>query len=428
MIHSKRRENEPAKVQACGSQPHDQSQLPLRVGLTNVVAMRHQAGANEITNPVNGVQTENPFDVDIDTTKTAQAAISYSPHNHHPSDMESVKALLRNFLDEIKEPQTERSSYLDGLLSQWLDLWRRDREYALLIYVLGDDSEQYKDRKLDFSDLETIDRNKTHVLEQQCVQQGACLHLAKMTSAVNIDPDDALGFKMAINIHGISDLNGGLLVDKPVTVGRESIMQNTMLKKRYQDSIAHRNPHPRPAEGTLSLQIDTAKSFQDWVSPSHVAICNLLPMASSHNIQVLVLMPAGYRFNFLIDNADPDVLHDWINTQSAGIQPSEMDLAGAVPNMRWGLTLACKTQLKNIGTQLDTVHNGNASHQDHEESIRQTEMLGAVVRASLRLQDANLVQKAVAIAPRWLSLTMWEEVGSTMNLANFFSYRNSSAT
>ena len=43
-----------------------------------------------------------------------------------------------------------------------------------------------------------------------------------------------------------------------------------------------------------------------------------------------------------------------------------------------------------------------------------------VVCASLRLQDPDFVKN-----PRLISLKAWEEIGSTMELVNFFSYQNS---
>ena len=365
-------------------------------------------------------QTASPFDDDTDITKLAQAAIRYREKYHQTPDMESVKALLRNFLDDIKESQTERSSYLDGLLSQWLDIWQRDRTHSLLIYVLGDRSEHYGNRMLDFNDLETVDKIKTRILEQQCSQQGVCLYLAKMKSAVDTDPNDDLELKMAISLHEISDLSGGLLGNKPVSVGRESILQKGMLKERCHQQIARQNPYPSPIEGTPSLQIDTAKSFEDWVSPSYFPLRYSLSMDSSQIIQVLLMMPEGYRFKFLTYNADPQALHDWINTQSANVQPLVMDRAGADPNVHWGLALACKTQLNNIGTWLATDFIRGVPR----EFNQQTKMLKAVIRASLGLRDLDLFQRAVTLHPRLLSLSMWEEVGTMIELGDFLSYQS----
>ena len=132
-------------------------------------------------------------------------------------------------------------------------------------------------------------------------------------------------------------------------------------------------------------------------------------------------MPEGYRFKCITQNADPQALHDWIDTQLADAQASEMDLARADPNVRWGLTLACKTQLKNIDTWLVR----DFSPGNPEEYFRQSDMLKAVVRASLRLQDLELFQKAVTLSPRMLKLSFWEEVGTSMDLCHFFSYQNS---
>ena len=410
-----------AALQGGGSEPHDQSHLPSCAGFTNVLAMRHQAGASENGDATGGAETADPSDVDIDSTDVAQAATPDKPENHQVLDMESIKALLRRFLDDIKEPQMDRSLYFDGLLSQWLDLWRRDRVHALLIYVLGDGREQYKDRKFDVNDLETMDRIRTKALEQQCVEQDFCLFLAKMTSTVNTDPDDALGVNMAINLDEIRDLNGLLLVYNPVAVGRESVIQKNILKERYDRTIARRSPNAGPAVGTRFLEINNAKSFQDWVSPSHAPLSHLVSMVSSHDTQVLVIMPEGYRFKFLADNADPQTLHDWIKNMSADLRPLETNLAWADSNVRWGLTLACKNQLINISTWLAS----KSSSRDRQENERQSDMLAAVVCTSLRLRDSDLFQQAVVPNPRMVSLTRWEEVGSAMDLAHFSLYRTS---
>ena len=245
--------------------------------------MGHQAAANEIGVGSDGAQTAHLCGVDMDTTKIAQEAIDYRLENHQASDMESIKALVRNFLDEMNEPQTERSSYFDGLLSQWLSIWRIDRTHSILVYVLGDRSEQYGNRMLDSKDVDDIDKVKTRFLEQQCLKRGFCLYLSKMTSAINTDPDDALELKMAINLHEMRDLSGGLQINKPVSVRRENLIQKSFLTERYHQQIARQNPYPSPTENTSPRQMNTATSFQDWVSPSNVPLCCPLSIRSSHN-------------------------------------------------------------------------------------------------------------------------------------------------
>lgn len=265
-----------ATLQAWGSEPHGESQLPLFADPTNVLTISHQAGAMEDRDAVGGAQTMNFSDASIDKTKIAQAALGYRAKNHQVSDMESIKALLRNFLDGIEEPQPEHSSYLDGLLTQWLDIWRRDRTDSLLIYILGDRSGQYGNRRFDVNELETIDETKTRVLEHQCLRRDVCVYLAKMTSAVNTDPDDTHELEMAISLHEICDLSGELLATKPVAVGRKNVLQKSVLEERYYQQTAKENPYPKPTEGKPSVHIDTAKSFQDWVSPSHLPLCDFL--------------------------------------------------------------------------------------------------------------------------------------------------------
>ncbi len=240
--------------------------------------MTHQAGAMETTDDFDGAQVVNLFDENTQIAEVAQAAIDYSQQRHQTSDMESVKALLRNTLDDINEAQKERSPYFDGLLSQWLDIWRKDRTHSLLIYVLGDRSEHYGNRMLDFDDLETNDKIKKRFLEQHCSEQRICLHLAKMTSAVNIDPRDNSELKMAMSLYEIRDLTGGLLGNKPVALGIESLLQKSIFNERYHQRTASQNPYPSPTDGTQFPNIETAKSFQDWVSPSYAHLCYCLSM------------------------------------------------------------------------------------------------------------------------------------------------------
>lgn len=132
-------------------------------------------------------------------------------------------------------------------------------------------------------------------------------------------------------------------------------------------------------------------------------------------------MPEGYRFKFLTENANSQALHEWIKTQSTGLLPPRLDLTGTDTNVRWGLTLACKTQLKNIDTWIASgLDRGNPEAWD-----RRSNQLEAIVRASLRLGDPDLVEKAITLNPKMLPLTGWIEVGKMMELANFSSYRKS---
>ena len=132
-------------------------------------------------------------------------------------------------------------------------------------------------------------------------------------------------------------------------------------------------------------------------------------------------MPEGFRFRFLTENADPQALHDWIKAESANLRQSETDLSGPDPNARWGLALACKTQLNNI----TTCFAGELDKGDPTVATRYSDMLGAVVCASLRLQDPELFQMAVTLNPKMLFLTMWEEIGSMMDPVQFSSYLDS---
>ena len=133
------------------------------------------------------------------------------------------------------------------------------------------------------------------------------------------------------------------------------------------------------------------------------------------------MMPEGYRFKFLTENANSQALHEWIKAQLTDLQPSRLHLTGTDTNVRWGLTLACKTQL----TSIDTWIASGLDRENPEAWNRRSNQLEAIVSASLRLGDPDLFGKAINLNPRMLSLTEWIEVGNTMELASFSSYRNS---
>ena len=173
--------------------------------------------------------------------------------------MESVKALLRDFLDGVEgveEVETERSSYFQGLLQQWLDIRRRDRDRTLLIYILGGRSEQYKSRELSLDNMETV-----HKIS---LQQGVGVYFAKMTSTITIAPYGPLEGKMDFSLEGVCDLSGGISGGLPknrsVAVGRKSVLHRSMLEERYK-------------QGTSFYRIGEARIFQDLVSLFQNSLC-----------------------------------------------------------------------------------------------------------------------------------------------------------
>ena len=132
------------------------------------------------------------------------------------------------------------------------------------------------------------------------------------------------------------------------------------------------------------------------------------------------MMPQGYKFKFLMENLDPQTLHEWLRTQIADLLESGLDLAATDTNVRWGLALACKTQLDTLVTWIAQ----KSCHKEPQLRDQETNMLEAVVCGALRLRDLNLFEKAITLDPRLLSLTKWEEIGRMMELANFLPYRH----
>ena len=180
--------------------------------------------------------------------------------------MDIIKSELQHYLDHLKERQTKRSSHLEGLLSDWVDIWLRDRSQALLVYVLGSDSGQYEGRKLETRSLNILDRTKTKVLMQHCSKQGVCVHLAKMSSSVITSPDKEIDVKMTMQLRQIRCVDRALLIEGPVTIKSESMIQKNYLQERYYRTVESSKAHSTPGESITASENDTSRNFEDWVS------------------------------------------------------------------------------------------------------------------------------------------------------------------
>ena len=216
--------------------------------------------------------------------KIARAAVDYMTTHHQAFDIGSIKALLQRSLDAIRIPLIEYNSHLDDALSKWLDLRPRERNFSLLIYILGNKTDQYTNRNIRRVDLDAIDKVRARILDQQCLRRGACLYLAQMTSVVDNDPDDVFNLKMIIRLHDIRDLKGRILSHDPVAAERESIIQRNHLVDRYYQATDRREPYPSPSKRSPTSQTDLAKSFQDWVSQLLLLLQAILSMTLSHKM------------------------------------------------------------------------------------------------------------------------------------------------
>ena len=128
-------------------------------------------------------------------------------------------------------------------------------------------------------------------------------------------------------------------------------------------------------------------------------------------------MPEGHRFKFLAENADPQALHEWIEAEVADLHLSGVDLTKMNKTKLWGLELACKTQLNNISRLIASDKKRRCPRAWYWQT------LDPILCVSLRLRDPDLFGHAVTLHPSRLSLSKWEEIGSTMELADFMSYR-----
>ena len=411
MIKSKKpRAKKTLGSQAQAPQNHHEPTILIYLDDDTLSTPKVQADNTADTHAIHGAQIADGVYPHTDETQVAQTARGSRPKNSHVFTMDITKPLLANFLDRLGQSHIGHPSYLDKVLSQWLAVWQEDPSHALLVYILDNGSGQHEDRELNLDNLEDTDRIKADLLLQQCSPQKVCLHLAKMTSTIRRNPTKPFHLNVAIDLYEIRDHNGALLIEKPVTVGRESIIQKSLLKDRS----------PSPSEGSPTLQTDTLRTFHDWVSSFlssfyHSLLLRLTPP------QVLLIMPQGHRFKFLNENVDPLTLQEWIESESADFQLPEGDPTKMEKRKLWGLAQACKSQLNNIYTWLTSNLNGR----DPDEWYRQSHTLEAIVRVSIMLRDPVLFGEAITLNPAMLSLVKWEEIGCTIDLTNFTLYSNS---
>ena len=135
-------------------------------------------------------------------------------------------------------------------------------------------------------------------------------------------------------------------------------------------------------------------------------------------MQVLLLIPEGHRFKFLVENAEPLQIDEWLGSEYVSL--SNMDSIKMDSTRRWGVLLACKTRLDNIRHW--TTHEWNRT--DSEAWCRQAQSLLVIVRICLKIRDTEAFGAAITMDPMMLSVAGWKEIGSTMELAKFVtSYR-----
>ena len=128
-------------------------------------------------------------------------------------------------------------------------------------------------------------------------------------------------------------------------------------------------------------------------------------------------MPQGHQFKFLVENADPLALHEWIRSESTNLPASKVDPTKMDATRRWGLTLACNCQLNNIRIRI--TNEGDPG--DTQAWYRQPVSLEVIVSLSLKLKDPELFGAAITMDPVRLSLAAWKEIGSLMDLPSFLS-------
>ena len=121
-------------------------------------------------------------------------------------------------------------------------------------------------------------------------------------------------------------------------------------------------------------------------------------------------MPEGHKFRFLIDKAEPPAIHEWLLTESADLTKVVSIKADAT--RRWGLALACKTQLNHIRRFI--AHEWKRG--DSEGWFLQAKFLRVIIRVSLKLRDSDLFGSAITMDPMLISVAAWKEVGSTMEI------------
>ena len=402
---------------------HQGPQIPVDAD-DRVCAPSHQAGASAHTDTVRESQGTDPSDHHTDTTIAALQSCSM---HRQMVGMDAIKAHLQDILDNLgqhqQDHQEEHSDDLDELLLQWTDIWQNDRTKALLVYVLDDWHGLHNGQQLCVDSLHDNDKRRIYTLVlQQSIKLRTRLHLAKMTSVMSTNSNNLFDVRTAIELVEVHDLLGGKLSDndKSIPITTQSIIQTSLLQDRYAQVVAAHKGHKTSSQGSSISKGETWQTFQDCVSPSEVYCSSALDACISHHMQVLVMMPGAQDFDFMVEIANPEGLHNWIMSESALLSASGVDATEVEADRRRGLRTACKIQFHNIRRWVET----KGKLVNTKGWYQQAKFLELVLVVSLKVRDSELFGDAILSGPEMLSLASWKMIGVAMNGADFSpSYR-----
>lgn len=130
----------------------------------------------------------------------------------------------RSYKEQSATSITARHKDFKLGLAQWNELWQQSGEPQLLAYMLDNNYSH----DLNISALEQSDQHRAQFLKKHCVEEGFCLYLAQMESAVNDNENKTCELKRIV------DLDGSVLLHD-VDIDEERLIQADWFEDR--DSV-----------------------------------------------------------------------------------------------------------------------------------------------------------------------------------------------
>lgn len=313
----------------------------------------------------------------------------------------------------------QQNNEFRDLLGHWTTLSQEHEGFVPLVYILDDELGSYRTLPLSCASLRDSDKHKMIFLQQQCLEKGVHVYLAKLTTSVNHDFDsDDEGSNITMDLHDLTDPNGHLPIKQQVSIKKKNLMREDWFEARdFNDSdYSGYDSTPEPSETFLEVEFypDTNKRhFVDWV---------------------FVLLPESQRLKILAKNTNPGDLHNWIVYLSNVLESSdnitpqndigiEGDmLSRSHQDLRDELDIVCTCAIdkmqswRRYNIQL-------TSYLYHHQNPNFPEALEAVVRATMILGKSALVHEALIECPTKLSPELWRDFGKFLDHDTLDKYK-----
>lgn len=311
---------------------------------------------------------------------------------------------------------SQQTNEFQDVLGQWTALSQNHEGPVPLVYILEDELGYYKRLPLSYAFLKDADKHKMNFLQRQCLEKDVLVFMAKLTTSIDgntFGDDEEPNTNM--ELHDTMELDGQVFITEDVGIEKQNIMPEEWFEARDSNDSDYDTPEPSDPwedEDEDSCPGDNTRHFKNWV---------------------FVLLPASQRLQFLAKNTGPDNLHAWIVRLSNVLKPSDYVVpqngTGTAGDMLPRPQEDLKRELDVVCTRaIDRMQSwrrhkiGLTSYLYHHDNPNFAAALEAVVRATMILEDPDLVREAVIECPTKLSLALWRDIGKYLDCYTLETY------